>query len=198
VIVQEVVTMPRKPSYDREDLIRRAKDVFWKHGWAGTSMKDLERELNLKPGSFYAAFGSKDALYRLALERYAQDSSEVFLALAKEVGPLEALKAMPKHIVCTEGAASKACMISKTFLELSRQDHDLADIAAGMLRKKEDLFADLFAQAQSAGDIDATRDPKRLARRYQSDLLGLRVTAERSPEDAQDIAEDIAADLDRL
>ena len=67
-----------------------------------------------------------------------------------------------------------------------------------MLRKKEELFADLFAQAQDAGQIGQSRDPKRLARRYQSDLLGLRVTAERSPEDAQEIAEDIAADLDRL
>lgn len=190
--------MPRKPSYDREDLIRRAKDVFWKQGWAGTSMKDLERELKLKPGSFYAAFGSKDALYGLALERYSQESSQVFQALAQELGPLNALKEMPKRIVCTEDAASKACMISKTFLELSRQGHDLADQAAEMLRKKEELFADLFAQAQDAGQIGQSRDPKRLARRYQSDLLGLRVTAERSPEDAQEIAEDIAADLDRL
>ena len=40
-------------------------------------------------------------------------------------------------------------------------------------------FAELFQAAQSAGYIDKALDPKVLARRYQSDLLGLRVSAER-------------------
>ncbi|MEO1734071.1 MAG: helix-turn-helix domain-containing protein, partial [Pseudomonadota bacterium] len=61
--------MPRKPEYDRDDLIDRARNLFWKRGWAGTSLKDLEAELKLKPGSFYAAFGSKDALFELSLDR---------------------------------------------------------------------------------------------------------------------------------
>ena len=73
--------MPRKPSYDREDLIERARDLFWQRGWAGTSLKDLEASLKMKPGSFYAAFGSKDALFELALDRYAADGSERMLSL---------------------------------------------------------------------------------------------------------------------
>ncbi|MEL7079866.1 MAG: TetR/AcrR family transcriptional regulator, partial [Pseudomonadota bacterium] len=35
--------MPRKPAYDKNALIDRARDLFWKQGWAGTSLKDLER-----------------------------------------------------------------------------------------------------------------------------------------------------------
>ena len=68
--------MPRKPNYDRNDLINRARDLFWKRGWAGTSLKDLEGELQMKPGSFYAAFGSKDALFELALESLLKAASE--------------------------------------------------------------------------------------------------------------------------
>ena len=63
--------MPRKPNYDRNKLIERARDLFWKRGWAGTSLKDLEAVLQMKPGSFYAAFGSKEALFALAMEKYA-------------------------------------------------------------------------------------------------------------------------------
>ena len=47
--------MPRKPAYDRDALIAQARDIFWRHGWAGTSLKDLERELKLKPGNVYVA-----------------------------------------------------------------------------------------------------------------------------------------------
>ena len=65
--------MPHKPNYDRDELIVRARDLFWKRGWAGTSLKDLEAVLQMKPGSFYAAFGSKEALFALAMEKYATD-----------------------------------------------------------------------------------------------------------------------------
>ena len=66
------------------------------------------------------------------------------------------------------------------------------------LLKMEAHFAELFQQAQSAGDINVSRDPRVLARRYQSDLLGLRVSAEREGVDAKAIAAEIANGLIRL
>jgi hypothetical protein len=62
----------------------------------------------------------------------------------------------------------------------------------------ETHFVELFQQAQSAGDIDISHDPEVLARRYQSDLLGLRVSAEREGVDAAAIAVEIANNLIRL
>ena len=190
--------MPRKPNFIRDDLINRARDVFWSRGWAGTSLKDLEETLKLKPGSFYAAFGSKDALYELALEKYAEDGRARLEALASEVGALEARKSHPKRILDSDAYAAKACMLAKTYLELHTHDHPLADRADTLLIGMETLFEDLFHRAQTDGDIAKDRDPKRLARRYQSDLLGMRVTAERSKSDALAIAEEIADGLSAL
>ena len=190
--------MPRRPSFDRDDLIDRARDVFWERGWAGTSMKDLETTLGLKPGSFYAAFGSKAKLYALALERYAQNGQDSLARAVKELGALEALKQYPIRIVQSDGGGAKACMLAKTVLELGPQDGELAQLASAALSKVEGLFARVFAQAQADGDVAACHDPARLARRYQSDLLGLRVSAERANVDAVAIAKEMAADLDRL
>lgn len=190
--------MPRKPEYDRDDLIARARDIFWRQGWAGTSLKDLERELKLKPGSFYAAFGSKDALYGLALQRYAQEGVARLKALADRLGPLEALKAQPRLVIEASGAPAKACMLAKTYAELQAKDHELAGQAGILMSEMKACFADLFRQAQEAEDIALSHDPNRLATRYQSDLLGLRLSAERSDVDAHEIAADIAADIDRL
>ncbi len=190
--------MPRKPSYDRDALIAQARDVFWRHGWAGTSLKDLERELKLKPGSFYAAFGSKDALYALALERYAQDGVSRVITLARDLGPLGALKAQPRLVVEAVELPTKACMLAKTYAELQAKGHDLADKAGAHMAEMKDCFATLFRQAQAEGEISPEHDPDRLAMRYQSDLLGLRLSAERDDVDARAIAADIAADLDRL
>ncbi len=190
--------MPRKPAYDRDLLIDRARDIFWRKGWAGTSLKDLERALDLRTGSFYAAFGSKDALYELALDRYAEDGVARLRALADKHGALEALRRHPRWIVENCAAAAKACMLSKTLLELHAQNNPLSDHASAHLTRMEALFAELFRLAQYAGEIGTDHDPAQLARRYQSDLLGLRVSAERPNVNASALADDLAADLDRL
>jgi len=190
--------MPRKPSYDRNDLIDRARDLFWKRGWAGTSLKDLESSLKMNPGSFYAAFGSKDALFEMALDKYAADGTDRLTALAHEFGALGALQRFPKLAINTATAPAKACMLSKTLLELQAQRHPLAERANQHLLKMEQRFAELFIQAQTEGAISANHDPHNLARRYQSDVLGLRVSAERNGVNAQAIADEIADSLARL
>lgn len=189
--------VPRKPAYDRSDLIDRARDLFWQRGRAGTSLKDLEVALQMNPGSFYAAFGSKDALFALAMDKYAADGLARLEGLAKAHGPLKALQLFPAMIAENDDAPAKACMLSKAFLELHPRDHPLADKANAHLVRMEKSFADLFAQAQAAGDFDNARDPKALARRYQSDLLGLRVSAERDRAAARAIAAEIADSLGR-
>lgn len=190
--------MPRKPNHDRNELIDRARDLFWRRGWAGTSLKDLESALQVKPGSFYAAFGSKDALFELAMDRYAMDGAKRLKDLAQEYGPIEALQRFPQMAIGNNDVPAKACMLCKTLLELQSHNHPLADKADSHLSRMEGRFAELFQLAQSAGDIDSGHDPKSLARRYQSDLLGLRVSAERGGVDANAIAQEIADSLARL
>ncbi|WP_380058894.1 TetR/AcrR family transcriptional regulator (plasmid) [Falsihalocynthiibacter sp. SS001] len=190
--------MPRKPNYDRDDLIDRARDLFWERGWAGTSLKDLEANLKMKPGSFYAAFGSKDALFELALKKYAENSAARLTSLTQEFGPLGALEQLPLAVVEGDAAPARACMLSKTLLELHAHDHPLAKAANAHLLKMEQHIAELFRQAQENGDISSNQDPSALARRYQSDLLGLRVSAERDGVDAKAIAQEIADGITRI
>ena len=63
--------MGRTATYDRDAVLKAAMELFWARGYHTTSLKDLERALDMRPGSIYAAFGSKEALFRAALDRYA-------------------------------------------------------------------------------------------------------------------------------
>ena len=190
--------MSRKPSYDRDVVIRRACFMFWKRGWAGTSLKDLEATLNLNPGSFYAAFGSKDALYKLALDQYVSDNLATLTDLEQSHGPLGALKAFLHHVIEDKTAAAQACMLSKTVLELSTHAHPLADHANELLVGVEKYFESLFGKAQACEQIGAAHNPDSLARRYMSDLLGMRISAERSSSGASATAYEIEKSLSRL
>lgn len=190
--------MPRRPEYDRDDLIDRARDLFWTQGWAGTSLKDLERTLGLKPGSFYAAFGSKSALFALTLDSYAENGANRLRALADQHGALGALQRYPALVIDNTTAPAKACMLAKTVLELDGQDDEIASRANSHLVAMEALFAELFRTAQDDGHVSRSYEAQVLARRYQSDLLGLRVSAVRSGVDAKAIAHEIADSLARL
>ena len=45
--------------------------LFWRHGFEGVSIRDLCEAIGIAAPSLYAAFGSKAALYRETLDRYA-------------------------------------------------------------------------------------------------------------------------------
>jgi AcrR family transcriptional regulator len=51
--------------------LRIAFDQFWCHGVRGSSLSDIAREAGVQRGSLYNAFGSKEALFLQAYERYA-------------------------------------------------------------------------------------------------------------------------------
>lgn len=60
----------RPRSFDRAAALRRAMEVFWAQGYDGTSMSDLIAAMGVNSPSIYAAFGSKEKLFREAVALY--------------------------------------------------------------------------------------------------------------------------------
>ena len=54
----------RPRTFDREDALRRAMEVFWEHGYEGASMTELTAAMGINSPSLYAAFGCKEQLLR--------------------------------------------------------------------------------------------------------------------------------------
>ncbi|MGL5942604.1 MAG: TetR/AcrR family transcriptional regulator [Waterburya sp.] len=64
--------MPRPRSFDTDSVIEQLCDYFWEHGYGAASLDDLAKQLGIKRGSLYNAFGSKEVLFNAAFERYEQ------------------------------------------------------------------------------------------------------------------------------
>lgn len=62
----------RPRSFDRSSALRQAMEVFWAQGYDGTSMSDLVAAMDVNSPSIYAAFGSKEALFREAVALYRE------------------------------------------------------------------------------------------------------------------------------
>src|SRR5260370_22909991 len=61
--------------FDRTDAIQQAMVLFWDRGYEGTTFDDLIGAMKLSPSSFYHDFGSKERLYREALDYYLKLST---------------------------------------------------------------------------------------------------------------------------
>jgi AcrR family transcriptional regulator len=195
--------MGRTAAYDREAVLGTAMELFWARGYRNTSLKDLERAIDMRPGSIYAAFGSKDALFLATLERYAEAGRTALAqSLAQAESPLAGLAAHVRTLGGIAGAAppSRACMLVKTLLETPDDAAELRAAVEAMMRDVEEGFATAFRRARDIGEIGPDADPERLAARLQSAIFGLRAYAQRpqaGPRVAA-LAEDIAREVEAL
>ncbi len=62
----------RPRAFDREAALAQATRLFWRKGYAATSIADLTEAMGIGSPSLYAAFGSKETLYAEALDWYGR------------------------------------------------------------------------------------------------------------------------------
>src|SRR5271169_1312736 len=78
----------RPRAFEPDAALARAMDVFWREGFAGTSLDELSAAMGLNRPSLYGAFGDKRALYLQAYRRYRDHVRETFAPLFAEPAPL--------------------------------------------------------------------------------------------------------------
>ncbi len=195
--------MPRIPSYDRDAALDAAMTLFWVKGYTATSLKDLEQALKMRPGSIYAAFQSKEALFRATLDLYAgRMETELAQMIADAPSALAALRgyllSLGRLDRCDK--PSTACMLVKSLLEIQSDHPHLRAIVMDHLDTVLRLLEDGFAKAQEAGEIPADADPARLAQRMQTYVFGLKIQAQREqdPFVMQQLAQDLADEISSL
>lgn len=175
--------MPRIAKYNREKALDDAVRLFWERGYGGASMKQIEQALDMRPGSLYATFGSKDGLFREALEVYAGRMARS-MAEALDGAPtvmdglFDYFRSLARQIIAPDSPA-RACMVVKTLLEVTREQPELRELVNQRLQAVEDHLTEQLEQARAQGELQPGVDSRRLARLIQAQIMGLRSLAQR-------------------
>ena len=103
--------------YEVPQLVRRARNLFWKKGFAGTSLPDLERVTGVNKSGIYSEFESKGDLFAACLRDYSSEVG-IFQTLRKEPRGWDNIKKMLIQLGVSENR--QGCMIVNSLLE-SRQ-----------------------------------------------------------------------------
>ena len=78
--------MGRPKNFNREGVLQKALPIFWKHGFADTSLQELEKATGVNKSGLYAEFADKGDLYLESLRYYLRKRQKEELLTAKPLG----------------------------------------------------------------------------------------------------------------
>ncbi len=180
--------MARPIQFERDDVLEKAMQAFWDKGYNVTSMSDLVNVTDLRPGSIYAAFDSKEGLFLATLDHYAERSvTKIERALTETVSPLEGIRNFFRKLGReTAGQhANRSCLLVNTVLEMARQNETVQKRLNRHLGTIEALFLHALESAQTKGELSPNKDPKALAAFLMTSIWGLRVLGGTNPAPAR-------------
>ncbi len=170
--------MGRQQRYDRTETVEKAMNLFWRGGYSGTSMRDLEEGLDMRPGSIYANFGNKEQLYKESMDLYADKSFTAFQShIEKADSFMEGLELFIKQLLFTYETPC-SCMLAKTLADINPDSAALREKASQMIGDFEDTLVSELEKAKASEEINRNCDVRSLARYIQVQIIGLRSYAE--------------------
>lgn len=169
----------RPRQFDPDDALDKAMGVFWKHGYEGATLEELTTAMGINRPSLYAAFGSKEELFRKAVERYVNGpASYIAEALtrptAREV--VEAIFAGTLRMNCDKKNPG-GCMVVQAALSCGEGSDAIRQELAAVREAGVNRIRERLEQAQAAGELPKAANCGDLARYIGTVLQGLGVQA---------------------
>lgn len=170
----------RPRSFDREAALDTAMLLFWRHGYEGTSIADLTNALGVTPPTLYAAFGSKEQLYREVLERYvARGELGRLREWGDQISAYEVLEQALRRVAesFSDPRTPPGCMVSSASLYCAAENESAKASASALRTSGITLLVAKLEQARASGELPEHTDPLALARFYGAVIQGMSVQA---------------------
>jgi AcrR family transcriptional regulator len=165
--------------FDRTAAIQQAMVLFWDRGYEGTTFDDLIGAMKLSPSSFYHEFGSKETLYREAVDYYLNVSSSHLRGFSSHRDTRAAFEALIEEGAAffTNDASPAGCMISLAGTHLPPQLRSVADYTKSLRKLFEQALARRLRKGVSDGDLPPGTNVKELAAYFGTIFRGMAVQA---------------------
>lgn len=171
----------RPRTFDRQVALRRAMEVFWQLGYEGATLADLQKAMGgLTAPSLYAAFGSKEELFREAVELYSKTlGAPMMKALAE--GPtarasIEGLLHGAVESFCKPGLP-RGCFLVLGAINSTPANKSVQDYLRGLRARRQKAIQERLQRGVAEGELPAGLDPGTIASFYTTVIDGLAIQA---------------------
>jgi AcrR family transcriptional regulator len=170
----------RPRNFDREAALQRAMELFWTKGYESASMADLTAAMGIASPSLYAAFGSKEELFREAVQHYsATEGLEIWGGATQAGTTYEAIQRylMTTARVFTRSDKPPGCLIVLSGLHPGEHSDTVRRELIRMRTQNVEGLKLRLQQGVAAGEIAAAADLDAIARYYVTVQQGMSIQA---------------------
>lgn len=167
--MEKITARPRgRPlSFDQDQALDAAVQVFWAKGYEGASVADLTSAMGINPPSLYAKFGNKHGLFLQAIDRYVATITSTQIVPLMEIDDIRlAISGYLGEVIRCVASSEwpNGCMVVSVATEASERDEVVRAKVSGLLNEAEALIAQRIAEAASKDKSAHSDDPKKIAR----------------------------------
>lgn len=167
----------RPPAFDRTTALTAATRLFWEHGYGATSIGELTRAMDIKPGSLYAAFGDKKSLFKEVVHAYGRSPAGAFIGAALEEEPTArgAFRRILREAaaVYPDPSHPAGCLTISATTNVTVQDAEVAAFLSDLRNANLAAFETRLKTAQQQGELSATTNPRALAAYFAAVIQGM-------------------------
>lgn len=171
----------RPRAFDREQALDAAMTLFWLQGYEPTSLTQLKSAMgDISPASFYAAFGSKEALFDEVVLRYQATYGQVTASLHDESFPPRdaiehALRRSAK--MQTDRAHPQGCLMVLGASNCTPENRHVDDLLAADRARNRNGIVICIQRAIDSGELSQQTNAQALAGVFHTFLMGIALEA---------------------
>lgn len=167
----------RPRTFDRDSAIHAAMTLFWAQGYEPTSLAQLRESMGgLSSASFYAAFTSKEALFREVVDQYIASYGQVTASLKDDrLTPRDAIETALRKSAAMQTAKSHppGCLIMLGASNCSPENRQVEALLVQERQRNRQGIERHVERAKANGDLSPATDTIAIARTFNIFLTGM-------------------------
>lgn len=163
--------MARVLSQSYPQLVEKAQEVFWLHGYKGISAKELSKHIGVSTSTIYNKY-SKEMLFMDSIDYYTYNYSDPFLQqLRKTTEGLESLKEFFYTLIdaLLDKTFPKSCLMVNTVVEMRNENQEIVNRYDKYFDQLKDSYIVVLQKAYALNQIKHEKDLDK----YAEFLLGI-------------------------
>jgi len=172
--------VPRNREFDIDDALQKAMCLFWKKGYAETSIRDLASHLRVSHAGIYSVFGDKEGLFKASIERYSREVLEViFRPLEGPNAGRTQIEEIFNNAICAvdNGNLRNGCFIANSAVEFAGTDSPIVLFVQRSFERLVRLFENALSLALRNGEIRSNLNVSRVAYSFTVTFYGISAIA---------------------